>query len=111
MCFPDQVQSDVFSEPVAIPGGVRVHLRVEVDFERLCFAYRLEEQDWQRLPGHLDASILSDEAATPGTPNFTGAFVGMCCQDMAGTRRHADFDYLVYEERGYRADPFSEDKR
>ncbi len=21
----------------------------------------------------------------PGTPNFTGAFVGMACQDMAGT--------------------------
>ena len=109
-CLPDQVQSDVFSEPVAIPGGVPVHLRVEVDFERLYFAYRLDAQDWQRLPGHLDASILSDEAAAPGTPNFTGAFVGMCCQDMAGTRRHADFDYFVYEERGYRADPFAADK-
>ena len=109
-CLPDQVQSDVFSGPIAIPGGVPVHLRVEVDFERLYFAYRVEGQDWQRLPGHLDASILSDEAAAPDTPNFTGAFVGMCCQDMAGTRRHADFDYFVYEERGYRADPFAADK-
>jgi xylan 1,4-beta-xylosidase len=108
-CLPDQVQSEVFSDPFAIPGGVPVHLRVEVDFERLYFAYRLGGQEWQRLPGHLDASILSDEAAAPGTPNFTGAFVGMCCQDMAGTRRHADFDYFVYEERGYLADPFSEE--
>jgi xylan 1,4-beta-xylosidase len=105
-CLPDQVQSDVFSAPIAIPGGVPVHLRVEVDFERLYFAYRLDEQDWRRLPGHLDASILSDEAAAPGSPNFTGAFVGMCCQDMAGTRRHADFDYFIYQERDYRADPF-----
>jgi hypothetical protein len=27
-----------------------------------------------------DASILSDEATAPGLANFTGAFVGMCCQ-------------------------------
>ena len=106
-CLPDQLQSDVFSAPIAIPGGVPVHLRVEVDFERLHFAYRLEGQDWCRLPGHLDASILSDEAAAPGSANFTGAFVGMCCQDMAGTRRHGDFDYFVYQERGYRTDPFA----
>ena len=41
-CLPDQLQSDVFSAPVAIPAGAPVHLRVEVDFERLYFAYRIE---------------------------------------------------------------------
>ena len=66
--------------------------------------------EWSRLPGPLDASILSDEAAAPGTPNFTGAFVGVCCQDLAGTCRPADFDYFVYRERSYRAEPFGEDK-
>ena len=84
-CLPDQVQSDAFSAPIAIPSGVPVQLRVEVDFERLHFAYRLEGGEWHWLPGQLDASILSDEAAPPGTPNFTGAFVGVCCQDLAGT--------------------------
>ena len=83
-CLPDAVQSDVFSEPIAIPDGVRVHLRVEVDYERLLFAFRIEGGEWQWLPGPLDASILSDEAGPPGNPNFTGAFVGMCCQDLAG---------------------------
>jgi len=105
-CLPDQLQTDVFSAPVAIPPGVPVHLRVEVDFERLFFAYRTGSGQWHRLPGPLDASILSDEAAAPGTPNFTGAFVGVCCQDLAGTLRPADFDYFVYRERSYRADPF-----
>jgi xylan 1,4-beta-xylosidase len=108
-CLPDQVQSDVFSAPIRIPTTAPVHLRVEVDFERLYFAYRMEGGEWSRLPGPLDASILSDEAATPGTPNFTGAFVGVCCQDMAGTCRPADFDYFVYRERSYRAEPFGED--
>ena len=90
-------------------GGHAVHLRVEVDFERLYFAWRVETGAWIRLPGPLDASILSDEAAAPGTPNFTGAFVGVCCQDLAGTLRPADFDYFVYRERGYRVEPFDED--
>ena len=107
-CLPDQVQADVFSAPIPIAEGKPVHLRAEVDFERLHFAWRVEPEDWRWLPGQLDASILSDEAAAPGTPNFTGAFVGMCCQDLAGTRRPADFDYFTYRERAYRADPFRE---
>ena len=42
-----------------------------------------------------------------GTPNFTGAFVGVCCQDLAGTRRPADFNYFEYRERAYHVDPFA----
>jgi xylan 1,4-beta-xylosidase len=104
-CLPDQVQADAFSAPVPIPSGVPVELRVEVDSERLYFGWRVNGEPWRWLPGPFDAGILSDEAAAPGTPNFTGAFVGMCCQDLAGTRRHADFDYFVYRERSYLADP------
>ena len=65
---PDQVRSDVFSPPVIVPAGAPVHLRVEVDFERLYFAYRIEGREWSRLPGPLDASILSDKAALRGRP-------------------------------------------
>ncbi|MFL6208555.1 MAG: glycoside hydrolase family 43 protein [Pyrinomonadaceae bacterium] len=104
--LPDQLQSDNFTPPIAIASGVPVHLRVEVDYERLHFAYRVGDGDWRWLPGQFDASILSDEAAPPGTPNFTGAFVGMCCQDLAGTGRPADFDYFDYRERSFRPNPF-----
>ena len=62
------------------------------------------EQAWQWLPQLFDASILSDEATAPGLPNFTGAFVGMACQDLAGTARPADFDWFEYRERPYVAD-------
>jgi xylan 1,4-beta-xylosidase len=108
-CIPDQVQTDVCTSPVAVPGESPVHLRVEVDFERLRFAYRVAGSDWRWLPEQFDASILSDEATIPGLPNFTGAFVGMCCQDLAGTRRAADFDFFEYRERSYRADPTVDD--
>jgi xylan 1,4-beta-xylosidase len=106
--LPDQAQSDAFTAPIKIPENVPVHLRVEVDFERLSFAYSLEGEEWRWLPEQFDASILSDEASLPGLPNFTGAFVGLCCQDMAGTGRAADFDYFEYREREFRADPFSD---
>ena len=88
-----------------------VHLRVEVDYGRLYFAYQLDGQDWRWLPQQFDASILSDEAGPPGNPNFTGAFVGMCCQDLAGTCRTADFDYFYYRERDYCANPLEKDAR
>jgi xylan 1,4-beta-xylosidase len=107
--LPDQLQADAFSPPIPVPAGAAIELRVEVDEERLLFAYRLRGDEWRWLPQQFDASILSDEATAPGQPNFTGAFVGMACQDMAGTGRHADFDYFEYRERAYLPDPRSAD--
>jgi len=104
--LPDQPQTDAFTPPFPIPSNVAVELRVEIDYERLHFAYRVGREDWARIPQQFDASILSDEATAPGLPNFTGAFVGMACQDMSGARCPADFDWFEYVERPYRADPF-----
>ncbi len=108
-CAPDALQADAFTPSIPIPPGRPVHLRVEVDYERLHFAYRAEgaDNDWRWLPQQFDASILSDECSAPGRPNFTGAFIGMACQDLAGTGKHADFDFFEYAERDFRANPFS----
>ena len=102
--IPDGMVADSFTPLIPIPAGRPVQLRVEVDEERLHFAYRIDGA-WQWLPQQFDASILSDEASLPGLPNFTGTFVGVACQDIAGTARPADFDWFEYRERAYRADP------
>ncbi|MEO8623774.1 MAG: glycoside hydrolase family 43 protein [bacterium] len=102
---PDQVQADVFTAPIVIPAGASVELRVEVDFERLYFGYRVASSDWSWIPQQFDASILSDEASAPGAPNFTGAFVGVACQDMSGAGLVADFDWFEYREREYLIEP------
>jgi xylan 1,4-beta-xylosidase len=104
-CLPDSPQTDAFTPPISIPSGKPVQLRAEIDFERLRFAYRIGDGKWNWLPQQFDASILSDEATTPGLPNFTGAFVGMACQDLAGTARPADFDWFEYRERSFLPDP------
>jgi xylan 1,4-beta-xylosidase len=59
------------------------------------------DRDWRWQPQQFDASILSDEASAPGLPNFTGSFVGMVCQDLAGTLRPANFDFFEYCERSF----------
>ena len=102
--LPDSPQADAFTRPIALPDGP-VELRVEVDYERLRFGYRAGEGEWTWLPEVFDASILSDEATQPGAPNFTGAFVGVCCQDTSGAARPADFAWFEYRERDYLADP------
>lgn len=77
-----------------------VELRADVDHDKLRFAWRAGGSgDWHMVPEGYDASILSDEATLGGLPNFTGAFVGMACQDMAGTRLPADFAFFRYEGR------------
>ena len=83
----------------ALPDGA-IDLRVEVTDDQLRFGWRGEaDEAWQDAPETLDASILSDEASLGGLPNFTGTFVGMACQDMAGTGIPADFSYFRYEGR------------
>jgi xylan 1,4-beta-xylosidase len=101
--LPEPVQPDAQTAPIAIPAGLKIELRAEVDYARLRFAFRLGDGEWQWIPEQFDASIVSDEAGPLGHPNFTGAFIGMCCQDLAGTRAPADFDWFDYREREYRA--------
>ncbi len=104
-CRSDQLQADALSEAVAVPAGEPIELRVEIDYERLYFGFRVGNEPWRWFPEPFDASILADEAGAPGTPNFTGAFVGMACHDMSGSAEPADFDYFEYRERDFVPEP------
>ncbi|MDC7694084.1 glycoside hydrolase family 43 protein [Asticcacaulis sp. DXS10W] len=102
--LPDSTTSDAFSALYPVADGP-IHLRAEVDYERLRFAFRLAaDADWTWIDGHFDASVLSDEATVPGAPNFTGAFVGMACQDTSGEGLPADFARFDYRERDFIAE-------
>jgi xylan 1,4-beta-xylosidase len=79
-----------------ISGQKRVYLRVEIDMEKLRFYTSADGNSWHPVGEQLDASILSDEYATPCA--FTGNFVGMACQDLSGRGRAADFDWFEYRE-------------
>ena len=105
---PDSTQTDAFTPPIAIPVASRCTCvsRWITSDSTSPIAWKVSIVNGSWLPQQFDASILSDEATAPGLPNFTGAFVGMSCQDMAGTLIPADFDFFEYRERGFRENPF-----
>ena len=82
---------------VGIAGWKRCYLKVTVDYDRLQFYYAKDETKWFKIGPVLDAGKLSDEYCREGW--FTGAMVGICCQDLSGMRLHADFDFFEYVER------------
>jgi xylan 1,4-beta-xylosidase len=87
------------SRKIQIKDQKRTYLRVQVNYDKLYFFYAADESDWQRIPQKFDASTLSDEFASGGTgAHFTGAFVGLCCQDLSGGRLPVDFDFFEYKE-------------
>ena len=94
-------QNASFDEPLdrdySIKGWKRCYLRVEVDYERLQFFFSPDGEAWEKIGPVLDASTLSNEFCREG--KFTGAFVGLCCQDLSGRCQHADFDFFEYLER------------
>ena len=79
-----------------------MYLKADFDGVDLQFYYALTEGDWQAFGPVLDGSILSDDYVQDSEniyrPAFTGAFVGMCCQDLSGRKMHADFDWFDYKE-------------
>jgi xylan 1,4-beta-xylosidase len=87
---------------IEITGAKRVHMKVDFDRAGLRFFYRLDEGSWQAVGGVLDGSILSDDYVenieVMFRPCFTGAFVGLACQDLSGQGLHADFDWFEYRE-------------
>lgn len=88
----------IWNDPVALPESGDVWLRVRAEGAALMFSWSDNGEVWKEIGPKLDASLLSDEAGKGENGNFTGAFVGVACQDISGRRRPADFDFFSYRE-------------
>ena len=84
---------------IALDNQKECYLRIKVRYDKLNFQYSQDGTNWISIGPDLDCSTLSDEFQE-GDKNasFTGAFVGLCCQDLSGRRKAADFDYFEYRE-------------
>ncbi len=89
---------EVYSEPagpgVAVPPEGPVFLEARIAERELRFSYSLDGSEWTPVEPVLDASRLSDDYCN----GFTGAFLGLCVQDLSGQQLHADFDWFDYRE-------------
>ncbi len=94
--------SEPLEQPVDITGQSKVCLKGVMNRESLQFYYSLNEGKWEKLGPVLDASILSDDYVRDNGLHyraaFTGAFAGICCQDLSGLKKYADFDWFEYVE-------------
>ncbi|MFI0731397.1 glycoside hydrolase family 43 protein [Streptomyces sp. NPDC021225] len=75
-----------------------VHLRARFDGPELRFAASPDGVSWQDVGPVLEATRLSDDYGK--RLRFTGAFVGVCVQDLGGTRAVADFDWFELQDMG-----------
>ncbi|MBU9721560.1 MULTISPECIES: glycoside hydrolase family 43 protein [Bacillaceae] len=98
----------IYDEPsegrLSIDSWDRCYLKAEIREADLQFYYSSNGTDWIKLGPILDATTISDEHADQFVngyildQGFTGAFIGMCVQDLTGRNLHGDFDYFKYEE-------------
>ena len=98
-CHGEAEISEVFPlqhKLINIPEQESIFLRAKVTKDKLQFYWAINKHDWQSIPLTLDYSLLSDEAGSNQGANFTGAFVGMCCQDVSNSRAFADFGFFEY---------------
>jgi len=86
------------NDNILIPNADKIYLKVEVNYKELKFFFATNKDNWQAIGKTYDASTLSDDAIK-GSSAFTGAFVGLTCQDLSGTNKPADFDYFSYIEK------------
>jgi xylan 1,4-beta-xylosidase len=87
------VRDEIADAEMEIDDWKRCYLRAELDHASLQFSASADGEAWQRLGPVLDASKLSDDYGS--NLRFTGAFAGLCVQDLNGTRIAADFDYFT----------------
>lgn len=93
----DLSQSMSQEENIVIESQKPIYLKVEVDYYKLRFFYAINKDEWKPVGKVFDASTLSDDAVRGSA--FTGAFVGIACQDISGVNKYADFDYFSYVEK------------
>lgn len=83
---------EYLTDYLPIYSGLPIYLKAEMQNGYITFFYRLEGSEWQVIAENIDGSFMSDEACTEGW--FTGAMAGICCQDLTGFSKYADFDWF-----------------
>ena len=77
--------------PLEEGRDVLLSLKLQGTEVRFYYGYRGEET-LREIGPSIDAGFLSDEACREGW--FTGSMAGICCQDLTGFGKHADFDWF-----------------
>ncbi len=83
---------EYLTEYIPIEKERDIVLQISLRGTQTQFAYGFRGEALRNIGAGVNASFLSDEACREGW--FTGAMVGICCQDLTGFGKHADFDWF-----------------
>lgn len=93
MVFDQKVMSLPLGNDEIDIGSGPIRLRLSVRFSSARFSWSKEDGPWHEVGPELDAGKISDDYGGLG---FTGAFVGMACQDLQRQQFPADFGIFTY---------------
>jgi xylan 1,4-beta-xylosidase len=88
---------------IALPKQGNIYLRVDVNEIFYQFSYSLDGENWEKIKTTFDTYKLSDDYIAkpflgPTGSAFTGAFVGIHCNDLTGLRKPATFTSFIYQD-------------
>jgi xylan 1,4-beta-xylosidase len=93
----EAIYQELEDAQIAIDDWGDIFLRAEIDHAKLQFFASADALEWITVGPVLDMTKLSDDYGTGF--RFTGAFCGICAQDLGGTRLHADFDFFSMQHQ------------
>lgn len=85
----------VESDRIELNSDSDIFLKAEVRGKTLQFYCRMSEGQFEPVGAVLDMRAISDERIEGN--GFTGAMVGVCCQDLWGNGMSAEFSWMNYE--------------
>ena len=88
---------DVIETPcISLPeDNSRFYIKACVNRDKLRFSYSIDGEKYFELDYILDMRILSDEHVNGN--GFTGAMIGVSCQDLLGNGIYVDVDWFEYK--------------
>lgn len=87
---------EYLTDYIPLQPGRDVVLALSLQGAGAQFFYGYRGEPLQKAGNCIGAGFLSDEACREGW--FTGTMIGICCQDLTGFGRHADFDWFEVRE-------------
>lgn len=88
---------EYLTEYLPLGENQEILLKLEIEENYVQFYYGCDEKEMKKAGPQINAGFLSDEACDEGW--FTGAMIGICCQDLTGFGKYADFDYFEVTEK------------
>lgn len=83
---------EYLTDYLPVEPGKALYLKLEIHGSSVQFFCGYKEDELKKIGPAVNASFLSDEACAEGW--FTGTMIGICCQDLTGFGKYADFDWF-----------------